>query len=117
MLERSFVDVVMFTRTTTTLLSCLIAGAALGVEPARPPTEAFARSPAVSSLTLSHDGRYLAYVSGIGDKHAAIVVDRKGEKPPKVVLTTQDRDPMDLSWCRWANATRLLCGFRKTYLI
>ena len=79
---------------------------------APPPIEDFARSPAVQDVAVSTDGRYLSSIAQKGPSQRAVVVaDRTKGGPPRVVLNVRDTDDFDISWCGWANTSRLLCGF------
>ncbi len=95
------------------LLALCACGHSLAAEPVSPPPpiDAFARSPAVDGVSISADGRYLASLSEVNGRHAVTVLDRIKGGPTRMVFTVKDTDAFDVSWCGWANATRLLCGF------
>jgi dipeptidyl aminopeptidase/acylaminoacyl peptidase len=79
---------------------------------APPPIAAFARLEQLRSLSLSPDGKYLAFISQSQGKRIAMTmaVDVAGAAP-KLVMTSDKDGNFDLTWCRWAKNSRLLCGF------
>ena len=73
------------------------------------PIESFARRPQMRAVTISADGRYISYLSGVEDSTVVMTVDRAaGGRDRKAA--TSDPDKFDIGWCRWANEKRLLCG-------
>jgi dipeptidyl aminopeptidase/acylaminoacyl peptidase len=77
--------------------------------------EDFARERNVRDLSISPDGRYLAVVSSIDGAHVALVLDRRlGLNSEWKGILKDKEDHAQLTWCRFANATRLLCKFRGT---
>jgi hypothetical protein len=74
------------------------------------PIDAFARTPHIRNVSISPSGNKLAFVSGGGERYAAVTVDLTGTAPPHGILS--DNDEFELQWCNWANDKRLLCGFR-----
>jgi hypothetical protein len=74
------------------LIGLLSASIALQAAAAEPPSlEAFARFPAMTDLSISDDGRYLAYITELADQRTAVVFDRHGAQPPKSVLSSLRR--------------------------
>jgi dipeptidyl aminopeptidase/acylaminoacyl peptidase len=92
------------------LIGLISASFALPAAAGAPPLEAFARFPAMTNLSISEDGRYLAYITELADQRTAVVFDRHGEQQPKPVITASHAEGVDIAWCKWANNTRLLCG-------
>jgi len=76
---------------------------------APPPIDAFARSPAMRSPSISPNGALIAFISGVGDRSVVFVSKRRSTEPANAIFGA-DSDKFDLSWCNWANDTRLLCG-------
>lgn len=89
----------------------LVGGGALADAP-RLPVEAFARVPLVSGVTLSPDGRNLAFIREVQGVRVAMASARQPFAPQVVVTSVPER--FDVEWCRWKNARRLLCGFSGT---
>jgi dipeptidyl aminopeptidase/acylaminoacyl peptidase len=77
---------------------------------ATPPIESFARRPAIRAVTISADGRYIAYLSGVGDDTVVMTIDRSGGGARPKQVAASEPDKFDIGWCRWANEKRLLCG-------
>jgi dipeptidyl aminopeptidase/acylaminoacyl peptidase len=98
----------MIPRGAACALIALIAGT--GSHAAQAPIEAFARAPVMDLISISPDGRYIAFVSGIENQRALIVVDRTGATKLRSVMTTGMAHSFDFSWCGWANNTRVMCG-------
>lgn len=73
------------------------------------PIEAFARRPQMYGVTISTDGRYIAFLSGAEDDTVVMTADRTSGAQYKRV-TASEPDKFDIGWCRWANEKRLLCG-------
>jgi dipeptidyl aminopeptidase/acylaminoacyl peptidase len=94
----------------TRILACVAAAAgfAAPVVAAPPPIDAFARMPAMRSVTLSPDGSRIAYIAGSED--GSIVVAATLDTGDIRGLMKSDPGKFDLSWCNWANDKRLLCG-------
>jgi dipeptidyl aminopeptidase/acylaminoacyl peptidase len=70
----------------------------------------FGTLPSVSGMRLSPDGGKISFVrQHTTDRPIALVFDLvSGEG--NVVLASEGSD-LELSWCDWANETRLLCGY------
>ena len=79
---------------------------------APPPLDAFARMPHMRNVTISPDGSRIAYITAFED--ASIVVTREHQVPGSRIVPVLRSEPgsFDISWCNWANNTRLLCGLR-----
>ncbi len=88
---------------SATVLICSVAAAA------PQPLENFARRPNIHGVTISADGRYVAFLSGVEDDTVLMTLDRNGSSAFKRV-TTSEPDKFDLGGCRWANEKRLLCS-------
>ncbi len=81
-----------------------------GIAAAAPlPIERFARRPQIHGVTISADGRYIAFLSGAEDETVLMTIDRTAGGEFKRV-TTSEPNKFDIGWCRWANEKRLLCG-------
>ena len=88
----------------------LVAGCGCGMAWAGPPPiEAFARIPNVQGARMSPDGRHVLYRTAIDDTQALAVLDRKSGKT-RAILRNDNTERFALSWCDWANDTRILCG-------
>lgn len=96
-------------RVLRSLLGILAAGITT-VHAAAPPLEAFARRPALRNMAISPNGSNISYIVSQGDRSIAMVAPREaGDGKP---VMSSDPGKFDLSWCSWANDTRLLCGVR-----
>jgi len=73
------------------------------------PIERFARRPQIHGVTISADGRYVAFLSGAEDETVLTTFDRTAGGDFKRV-TTSEPNKFDIGWCRWANEKRLLCS-------
>lgn len=77
-----------------------------------PVLEDFLSGLRVRDVAMSPDARYLSMI-GVQDGRASVlIVDRTRGNATQPLLRAQDDDKYTPSWCAWANATRLLCGFR-----
>ena len=93
------------------LLGILIAANAVGAE--KIPIEAFAASPEISDATISPDGHYLALISTAAGHHVLVVKDRGSGADSSFKSVLSDKlDGPQLRWCRFVNASRLVCGYR-----
>lgn len=77
---------------------------------AAPPIEHFARRPQMHGVTISPDGRYIAFLSGVGDETALMTFDRTQPGSEFKKVTTSVPGKFDIGWCRFANKKRLLCS-------
>lgn len=94
---------------SATALFCvsIFAGAALA---APQPIDHFARRPQMQGVSLSPDGRYVAFLSGAEDDVVLMTFDRTNPGASFKRVTTSEPGKFDIGWCRFANARRLLCG-------
>jgi dipeptidyl aminopeptidase/acylaminoacyl peptidase len=92
-----------------TALLCLsvFTGAAIA---APQPIDSFARRPQMQGVSLSPDGRYVAFLSGAEDDVVLMTFDRQNPAASFKRVTTSEPGKFDIGWCRFANARRLLCG-------
>jgi dipeptidyl aminopeptidase/acylaminoacyl peptidase len=92
---------------TATVLLC---AASASVSAAPQPIESFARRPQMHGVTISADGRYIAFLSGSNDDTVLMTFDRNQSGSAFRRVTASEPGKFDLGWCRWANDKRLLCG-------
>jgi dienelactone hydrolase len=93
-------------------LSWFVMATAPGARAAPIPVEAFAARDAISDTALSPDGRYLAVVAANQDRRAVTVRDLTAVPSEAHLVLTDIPGKFDITWCRWATGTRLLCSFR-----
>jgi dienelactone hydrolase len=87
--------------------------APLSADAASPPSiEDFASRPQVEDVSISPDGRYLALIRTQGGKAGAVIRDRRAGKDQQTRVVLGEPDDFQLTWCKWATDTRLLCGLR-----
>jgi dipeptidyl aminopeptidase/acylaminoacyl peptidase len=80
---------------------------------ATPPSiETFAARPAIESVSISPDGRYLAMIETAHGRAAAVVLDRQQQGSRAWQVVMGEPGHFHFAWCRWATNVRLLCGFR-----
>jgi len=92
------------------LVSAIAATALCAAASAAPqPLERFARRPQMHGVSISADGNYVAFLSGVDDNTVLMTLDRSSAGAFKRV-TTSEPDKFDIGWGRWANDKRLLCG-------
>jgi dipeptidyl aminopeptidase/acylaminoacyl peptidase len=72
--------------------------------------EYFARRPQIHGVSISADGRYVAYLSGANDETVLTTLDRSQPGGVLKRVTSSEPGRFDIGWCRWANDRRLLCG-------
>ena len=71
----------------------------------------FGRSPAISGMRLSPDGKKVSFLRAHAEGFPiAMVIDFETGKP-KLVLSSDPKKNMFLRYCHWANNERLLCGY------
>jgi dipeptidyl aminopeptidase/acylaminoacyl peptidase len=75
------------------------------------PIKSFARLPAISDISLSPDGRYLAMIRSLDDTSGAFVLDLQNKGSIRPVLGEDKDHHFQLTRCNWANNTRLLCSY------
>ncbi|HTE40368.1 MAG TPA: S9 family peptidase [Steroidobacteraceae bacterium] len=78
----------------------------------RIPNSAFAREPAISDVFISPDARHIAWIGGIKGEPHLLVMERHAQTPMKILLGPAKQEAFRLTWCNWANNTRLVCGYR-----
>ncbi len=76
------------------------------------PAEVFARLPEMTDVRISPDGKFLAFLSRFEGKQILTVTALDTGRARGILSATENR--FDISWCNWANDTRLLCGYRGT---
>jgi dipeptidyl aminopeptidase/acylaminoacyl peptidase len=74
------------------------------------PIENFARRPQMYGITISSDGQYIAFLSGQDDDTVLMTFDRNATGSTFKRVAASEPGKTDLSWCRWVNRKRLLCG-------
>lgn len=91
---------------------CSIQLSTPSVQAAPIPIETFAARDAISDVAISPDGRYLATVSALADRRAAQVLDLKDASAKPHIVLSDVPGKFDISWCRWATNSRLVCSYR-----
>lgn len=92
-----------------TLVGLMLCSAVSGAD-APPPISAFVGTNSLEEVSLSPDGHYLALVMRGPQGRVAVVRNLLDQTAPaKPVLTSSPE--VQLTWCRWASGTRLLCGY------
>jgi dipeptidyl aminopeptidase/acylaminoacyl peptidase len=85
--------------------------ASVPVSAAEPqPIENFARRPQMQGLSISSDGRYVAFLSGANDGTVLMTYDRNQPGSAFRRVAASDTGKFDIGWCRWANTHRVICG-------
>jgi dipeptidyl aminopeptidase/acylaminoacyl peptidase len=74
------------------------------------PIANFARRPQMHGISISPDGRYIAFLSGVEDETLLMTFDRTQAGSAFKRVTTSEPGRFDIGWCRFANNQRLLCG-------
>ena len=74
------------------------------------PIENFARRPQMHGLSISSDGRFVAFLSGANDDTVLMTYDRSQPGTAFKRVAASDPGKFDIAWCRWANTQRLICG-------
>jgi dipeptidyl aminopeptidase/acylaminoacyl peptidase len=92
------------------ILVATICGAASLAAAAPQNLELFARRPQMHGLSISPDGRYVAFLSGAGDDTVLMTFDRTQPGSAFKRVTVSERDRFDIGWCRWASDQRVVCG-------
>lgn len=75
------------------------------------PLDAFARLPRMRSVALSPEGKRLVFITSVDDRSFAVVNDIGSSQQSKVLISSEP-GKYDISWCNWANESRMLCGLR-----
>ncbi len=89
-------------------MALLCATAAVSAPPQK--LEDFARRPQMHGLSISADGRYVAFLSGAEDDTLLMTLDRTQQGSTFKRVTTSEPDKFDIGWCRFASSKRLVCG-------
>jgi dipeptidyl aminopeptidase/acylaminoacyl peptidase len=76
------------------------------------PIDAFFEGSRIQDLAISPDGHYLSMIANVSGRRMVLVMDRVAKTKAKVVMAEEPGKRINPTWCGWANATRLLCGFR-----
>jgi dienelactone hydrolase len=74
------------------------------------PLENFARRPQMQGVSISSDGKYVAFLSGANDDTVLMTFDRTQPGSAFKRVAASDPGKFDIGWCRWANTKRLICG-------
>jgi dienelactone hydrolase len=93
-----------------TALCCAIQTATTAFAAELLPLENFARRPQMQGVSLSADGRYVAFLSGANDDTVLMTFDRSTPGSAFKRVTASEPGKFDIGWCRWASAKRLICG-------
>ena len=64
----------------------------------------------MQGLTISADGRYIAFLSGAKDDTVLMTFDRAAPGSEFKRVAASEPGKFDIGWCRWANTKRVLCG-------
>lgn len=91
------------------LAACLLAAAA-AADPW--PIAAFAALPRIDGVAVSTDGRYLATIETVQGKGAVFVRERVSDPATAARPVLAAPQGFRITQCRFATATRLLCGLR-----
>src|SRR3954453_656271 len=76
--------------------------------------QAFGAPPLMRGLKLSPDGNKIVFLQALpAGVNVARMIDFTKPQPPTVVLSGRPNE-FDVTWCDWANDTRLLCGIGDT---
>src|SRR3982750_1789845 len=100
----------MTTRMRLAVAASLLCATGSAIAAPAQPLENFARRPQMQGVTISGDGRYVAFLSGAGDDTVLMTFDRSKPGSEFKRVTTSEPGKFDIGWCRWANGKRLLCG-------
>lgn len=65
----------------------------------------------ISQISLAPDGNKLAYIGNVGEIQVIFIVDLLGGSQPMPIARMTAADG-NLSWCRWASLSRLICQIR-----
>jgi len=90
--------------------SAFFCAASIAVSAAPQNLENFARRPQMHGVTISADGRYIAFLSGSGDDTLLMTFDRNQAGSAFKRVAASERDKFDIGWCRWATSQRIVCG-------
>ena len=92
----------------------LLAGAALlltasAAQAASDAATRFGARATVRDISLSPDGKHIAFVAPAAGHGAALFIVSTEDGVPKSILKSTG-SPDQLQWCRWSTDTRLVCG-------
>jgi dipeptidyl aminopeptidase/acylaminoacyl peptidase len=90
--------------------SAFFCATAIAVSAAPQNLENFARRPQMHGVSISADGRYIAFLSGSGDDTLLMTFDRSQAGSAFKRVAASERDKFDIGWCRWATSKRVVCG-------
>lgn len=65
----------------------------------------------ISQISLAPDGNNLAHIGNVGESQVIFIADLVGGGQPKPIIRLTAADG-NLSWCRWASQSRLVCQIR-----
>lgn len=100
----------MITALRSAVLAALLGLASAPIIAAPQPIEDFARMPQIRNVTMSMDGRHIAFISSIGDMSVLMTLDRSSNGNEFRQVAGSEPGKFDLKWCKWANNERLVCG-------
>jgi dipeptidyl aminopeptidase/acylaminoacyl peptidase len=100
----------MSSRMNAFAASALLCAATAAAAPAPQAVENFARRPQMYGVTISPDGRYIAFLSGAEDDVVLMTFDRTQPGSSFKRVAASQPNKFDIGWCNWANNKRLLCG-------
>jgi dipeptidyl aminopeptidase/acylaminoacyl peptidase len=90
--------------------SIFFCAAGIAVSAAPQNLENFARRPQMHGVSISDDGRYIAFLSGSGDETILMTFDRTQAGGAFKRVTASEPNKFDIGWCRWATNSRVVCG-------
>lgn len=93
-------------------LTCVGMQPALAENPL--PVETFAELPPFADISLSADGSKAVALRAIGDTYQVVLFDFDAGKSS--ILMASDPENFLFNWCRFANATRVVCSIR-SYIV
>jgi dipeptidyl aminopeptidase/acylaminoacyl peptidase len=77
-----------------------------------PAIDAYARMPSIRGVTVSPDGTQIAYITSVDDESVAVTRNLQSADKKPIPILRSESGRYEISWCNWANDTRLLCGLR-----
>ena len=85
-------------------------GFVAGMATAAPqPIENFARMPQMRDAVISSDGRYVAFISSVGDASVIMSFDRSANSAFQRIAASEP-GRFDVEHCEWANNERVVCS-------
>jgi dipeptidyl aminopeptidase/acylaminoacyl peptidase len=100
----------MITFARVAACAAVLSMSSVAVHAAPQAIENFARMPQIRNVTISPDGRHVAFISAIDDVSVLMTFDRSKAGSGFQQVTRSEPGEFDLTWCRWANNERLLCS-------